>query len=83
MKNTIMALAAGAVIALAPVSAAMAETAAPAKDADAVAKAWVPATKAEQQSARGGGGGNSLWNLRYTFCDNVTIRIFFCRNQES
>ncbi len=81
MKNMVMALAASAVIALAPVSAAMAETAAPAKEADAVAKAWVPATKAEQQDARGGGGNYLFYNLQNTFCNNVTIRIFFCNNK--
>ncbi len=82
MKNTVMTLAAGAVLALAPVSAAMAETAAPAKDADAVAKAWVPATKAEQQDARGGGGNYLFYNLQNTFCKNVTIRIFFCGGRD-
>ncbi len=81
MKNTVMALATSAVIALAPVSSAFADTVA-AKDADATAKAWVPATKAEQQNARGGGGNYLFYSLQNTFCRNVTIQIFFCNSRD-
>ncbi len=82
MKNAVMALAASAVIALAPVTSALAETVA-AKDADTVAKAWVPATKAEQQNARGGQSNYMFYSLQNTFCRNVTIRVFFCRMEDS
>ncbi|MGE3693000.1 MAG: hypothetical protein AB7F98_16620 [Novosphingobium sp.] len=84
MKTTYMAVIACAGLALAPVTSAFAETGA-AKEKDAVAKAWVPATQTEQEVARGGGSyGNSysLWSLQNTFCNNVTIRIFFCSRND-
>ncbi|MGE3691544.1 MAG: hypothetical protein AB7F98_09200 [Novosphingobium sp.] len=85
MKTNTIAMIACAGLALAPVASAFAETGA-AKEKDAVAKAWVPATEVEQQVARGGSyGGNysTLWSLQNTFCKNVTISIFFCRRQET
>ena len=80
MKKAAMALAATAGLVLAPANPLLAETPA-AKETDAIAKAWVPATPAEKAQARGGGQSNttSLWYLSNTYCNNVTIEIFFCR----
>lgn len=78
MKKTIMAIAASAAFALAPMSAALAETVG-AKSDDAVATAWVPATQAEQLAARG--GGNSYYGLSYTsYLALTTVGCFVTSN---
>jgi len=65
----VMAVVASAGLALASVSPVLANPA-PANNADTAAKSWVPATKAEQHNARGGGGG-------YQFSPQNLIRQFY------
>lgn len=95
MKKTIMVIAASAAVALAPMSAALAETVS-AKSDEAVATAWVPASQAEQVAARGGysKGFNLSWTTRNAL---NTVGCFitsnipayngysyqFCRSQET
>ena len=73
MKNSILALAAGAGIILAPISTALANTVA-AQSEGTIASAWVPATLVEQQAARGGGNSYSglspLFGGLNTVCNN-------------
>lgn len=73
MKNSVLALVAGASLALAPISSAMASTVA-AQPEDAIASAWVSATLVEQQAARGGGNSYSglspLFGALNTVCNN-------------
>lgn len=76
MRKTFMALAVSAGLTLAPVSSALANTVA-AQPEDAIASAWVPATLAEQQAARGGNGGYlyPLFSALNTVCYNFNIYI--------
>lgn len=78
MKNSVMALVACAGIVLAPVSSAHANTG-PAQPEDVIASAWVPATLAEQQVARGGGMSfprlSPLINALNTVCTNFNFTI--------
>ena len=80
MKNSVIALVASAGIVLAPVSSALANTVA-AQPEDAIASAWVPATLAEQQAARGGemsySGLSPLFSAFNTICNNFEIYIRF------
>lgn len=84
MKNSVMALVASAAIALAPVSSALANTVA-AQPADAIASAWVPATPAEQQAARGGSYSqfSPLISALTTICYNFNISIRTNSNYKS
>lgn len=78
MKKTIMAIAATAAVALAPMSAALADTVS-AKSDDAVATAWVPATQADQLAARG--GGNVGFRLSWTTTNALsTVGCFVTSN---
>jgi hypothetical protein len=82
MKNSVLALVAGAGIILAPISSALANTV-PAQPEDAIASAWVPATLAEQQAARGGysfSGLSPLVSALSTVCSNFNIYIRFNNN---
>ena len=78
MKKAFMTLVAGAGIVLAPVSAALANTVA-APSEDTFVSAWVPATLAEQQAARGGGnsypGLSPLIGALNTVCSNFSFTI--------
>ena len=78
MKKTIMALAVSAGLTLAPISAALAGTVA-SQPEGAIASAWVPATLAEQQAARGGGqsypGLSPLISALNTVCSNFSFTI--------
>ena len=86
MKNTFMALAFSAGLTLAPVSSALANTVA-AQPEDSIASAWVPATLAEQQAARGGGmsysGLSPLFSAFNTICYNFNIYIRTNSNYKS
>ena len=90
MKKVTIALAVSAGIALAPISPLFAGTGV-AKDTDAVANAWVPATQAEQEAARGGviiqedghrGQYRPLFLLWSNFCPELTVKVFFCKRRE-
>lgn len=79
MKKAFMTLAISAGLTLAPISAAMANTV-EAQPEDAIATAWVPATLAEQQAARGGysySGITPLFGALTTVCNNFNIYIRF------
>ena len=81
MKNSVMALVASAGIVLAPVSSALANTVA-SQPEDAIASAWVPATLAEQQAARGGGGYSyqglsPLFSALNTVCNTFRFNFSF------
>jgi hypothetical protein len=79
VKKTIMAVALNAGLILAPISSAIANTVAAQPD-DAIASAWVPATLAEQQAARGGysySGLSPLFSALNTICSNFNIYIRF------
>ena len=70
-----MALAVSAGLTLAPISSALANTVV-AQPEDAIASAWVPATLAEQQAARGGysySGLSPLFSALTTVCNNFNI----------
>ena len=77
MRKTFMALAVSAGLTLAPVSSALANTVAAQPD-DTIASAWVPATLAEQQAARGGYSYSlisPLTSALTTVCSNFRIYI--------
>ena len=79
MNKTFMALAVSAGLTLAPISSALANTVV-AQPEDAIASAWVPATLAEQQAARGGysySGLSPLFSALTTVCNNFNIYIRF------
>ncbi len=81
MKKTVMALAVSAGLALAPTSAALANTVT-AQPEDTISSAWVPATLAEQQAARGGGGYSSsslssLFGALNTVCNTFVFNFSF------
>lgn len=78
MKKTYMALAVSAGLTLAPISSALANTVT-AQPEDAIASAWVPATLAEQQAARGGGysysGLSPLFSALNTVCNSFRFNF--------
>ena len=80
MKKTFMALALSAGLTLAPIGSAIANTVA-AQPEDAIASAWVPATLAEQQAARGGGYSypnlSPLFSALNSVCNNFSFYIRF------
>ncbi len=84
MKKSVMALAASAAIVLAPVSSALANTVA-AQPEDSIASAWVPATLAEQQAARGGemsySGLSPLFSALNTVCNNFSFSFSISVNK--
>lgn len=85
MKKSVLVFAASAGIVLAPISSAFAGTVA-AQPEDAIASAWVPATLAEQQAARGGysySGLYPLFSALNTICYNFNIYIRTNSNYKS